>query len=280
MPPGKKLPDEQIAALRAWIEDGAPMPVAGSLPRKDEKAQSSTRENGGAADQGRGASFGPFALPSVQLCPTVVAANPIDAFLRQAISSRRFEAFPPADKRTLIRRAYLDITGLPPTPPGQRVCERSSPKAFSKVVENAFASPHYGERWGRHWLDWFVMPIPAVLNTIATATAWRYRDYVIRASIRTSRTTGFSKSRSPAMRSGRIPAERVSRTGYLRLGLENNLKNEQTRLDELDDLVTTTSNTFLGRHCRLRSLPQPQVRPHSAEGLLPHAGGLLSRQGV
>ena len=66
--------------------------------------------------------------------------------------------------------------------------------------------------------------------------------------------------------------------GYLRLGLENNIKNDQTRLDELDDLVSTTANAFLGHDGRLRALPQPQVRSDSAEGLLPDAGGLLPGQ--
>ena len=89
----------------------------------------------------------------------------------------------PADKRTLIRRAYFDFIGLPPSPDEVRVfVDDSSPDAFAKVVDHLLASPHYGERWGRHWLDVARYADSNGLDeNVAFANAWRYRDYVIDA---------------------------------------------------------------------------------------------------
>ena len=126
MPPGKKLPDEQIAALRAWIEDGAPMPVAkGSASKEDEEAKAALAKMEERPISAEERQYWAFRAPVRPVVPTVGAANPIDAFLRQAMQSKGLKPSPPADKRTLIRRAYLDMTGLPPTiDAGQRVCKR------------------------------------------------------------------------------------------------------------------------------------------------------------
>ena len=249
MPPGKKLPDEQIAALRAWIEDGAPMPVAKvSASKEDEEAKAALAKMEDRPISAEERQYWAFRAPVRPVVPTVVAANPIDAFLRQAMQSKRVKPSPPTDKRTLIRRAYLDMTGLPPTiDQVNAFVNDSSPKAFSKVVEDLLASPHYGERWGRHWLDVVRYADSGGFEYDRDRpTAWQYRDYVIRSFNEDKPYDRFVKSRSPAMRFGRTLRMLGSPRGYLRLGLENNLKNEQTRLDELDDLVTTTSNAFLG----------------------------------
>ena len=109
--------------------------------------------------------------------------TPIDAFILDKLHQANLKPSPPADRATLLRRVYFDVVGLPPTP-GEVTAFMAdkSPDAYSKVVERLLASPHYGERWGQHWLD--------VVRFAETdgyeydthrADAWRYRDYVIRA---------------------------------------------------------------------------------------------------
>ena len=248
MPPGKKLPDEQIAALRAWIEDGAPMPVAKvSASKEDEEAKAALAKMEDRPISAEERQYWAFRAPVRPVVPTVVAANPIDAFLRQAMQSKRVKPSPPTDKRTLIRRAYLDMTGLPPTiDQVNAFVNDSSPKAFSKVVEDLLASPHYGERWGRHWLDVVRYADSGGFEYDRDRpTAWQYRDYVIRSFNQDKPYDRFVKEQIAGDEIWPDSADARTGVGYLRLGLENNLKNEQTRLDELDDLVTTTSNAFL-----------------------------------
>jgi cytochrome c553 len=248
MPPGKKLPDEQIAALRAWIEDGAPMPAAkGSASKEEEEAKAALAKMEERPITTEERQYWAFRAPVRPVVPNVGAANPIDAFLRQVMQSKGLKPSPPADKRTLIRRAYLDLTGLPPSiDQVNAFVKDSSPKAFAKVVEDLLASPHYGERWGRHWLDVVRYADSGGFEYDRDRpTAWRYRDYVIRSFNQDKPYDRFLKEQIAGDEIWPDSADARTGAGYLRLGLENNLKNEQTRLDELDDLVTTTSNAFL-----------------------------------
>jgi hypothetical protein len=114
---------------------------------------------------------------------TAWVRNPIDAFIVAALEARGIEPGPSADRITLIRRAYLDLIGLPPTPAEvDAFLADKSPKAFEKVVERLLASPHYGERWARHWLDLARYAESEGFKADETRPhAWRYRDYVIRA---------------------------------------------------------------------------------------------------
>ena len=111
------------------------------------------------------------------------ARNPIDAFVLAKLEANGIEPAPPADKITLIRRASFDLIGLPPTPEEVRAfLDDDSPKAFEKVIDRLLASPHYGERWGRHWLDLARFAESTGFETDVTRpNAWRYRDYVISA---------------------------------------------------------------------------------------------------
>src|SRR5205823_11606642 len=109
--------------------------------------------------------------------------NPIDAFILSALNAKGLSRAAPADKRTLIRRATFDLTGLPPTPEEiDAFLKDDSPAAFAKVVDRLLASPAYGERWGRHWLDVARYADSNGLDeNVAHGNAWRYRDYVIAA---------------------------------------------------------------------------------------------------
>jgi hypothetical protein len=115
--------------------------------------------------------------------PTSTASNPIDAFVRNTLARRGLAAPSQADKRTLLRRATYGVTGLPPTEQETRdFLADDSPQAWEKVVDRLLASPHYGEKWARHWLD---LVRYADTNSFERdgkkPHAWRYRDYVIRS---------------------------------------------------------------------------------------------------
>src|SRR6266566_8119852 len=110
------------------------------------------------------------------------ARNPIDAFILARLEEKGVQPNPPADKITLLRRASLDLIGLPPTPEeAQAFLADQSPDAFAKVVDRLLASPHYGERWGRHWLDLARYADSNGFSIDAPRSIWPYRDWVINA---------------------------------------------------------------------------------------------------
>ena len=169
MPPDSDspLPMEQLAVLKKWIEAGVPW------PKEEVRRAESTWW-----------AFRKVQRPAVpKPKDATLVRNPIDAFILARLQEKGLKPAPPADKRTLLRRAYFDLIGLPPTPEQvERFLEDSSFDAFERVVEELLASPQYGERWARHWLDvvryadstGFEADLP-YLN------AWRYRDYVIKS---------------------------------------------------------------------------------------------------
>ena len=171
MPPrksdAKPLSTAQIASLRQWIAEGAKW--SESLVEKTSKAAEATKHW----------SFQPLKRPSVP----GNEVNEIDAFIRAKLRERGLAFSPEAERRTLIRRVTFDLTGLPPTAEEvDAFCADKDPKAYSKLVDRLLASPRYGERWARHWLD--------VVHYGETHgydkdkprnNAWPYRDYVIRA---------------------------------------------------------------------------------------------------
>jgi hypothetical protein len=179
MPPTGKLAPESIAALTDWVRRGAPWPNS-VLP--------GNRQRGAAgidlAERAKHWSFQPLqrhVSPSgAQLS---WARNPVDGFIAGRLKAAGLTPAPPASRRAFLRRVTFDLTGLPPTP-GEihNFLADSSPTAEEKLVDRLLASPHYGVRWGRHWLDLvrfaetygheFDFEIP---------DAWRYRDYVVRA---------------------------------------------------------------------------------------------------
>ena len=126
----------------------------------------------------------PLTRPTVPATPHATnTTNPIDAFIDAKLAEKKLVTAPEADPRTLIRRLYFDLIGLPPTPAEVRAFERDpAANAYEKVVEHLLASPHYGERWARHWLDVvrFAETHGFEMNQ-PRPNAWPYRDYVIRA---------------------------------------------------------------------------------------------------
>jgi Protein of unknown function (DUF1553)/Protein of unknown function (DUF1549)/Planctomycete cytochrome C len=176
MPPkGGKLPDPTVDSLAKWVRMGAPWPSR-PVPSSEAKAEAARNHW----------SFRPIrdpALPGVEDSPWV--ASPVDAFILHRLEATKLAPSPPADRRTLIRRATFDLTGLPPTPEeSEAFLADETPGAFAKVVDRLLASTAYGERWGRHWLD--VARYADTKGYVFVAErrypySYTYRDYVIRS---------------------------------------------------------------------------------------------------
>ena len=173
MPPKAPLPPEAIAVLVEWVKTGAAFP--------DDQAVAP------AADPNRHWAFQPVRAPAVPTIanPQATIQNPIDAFVLAKLADKGLPPAPRADRRTLIRRAYLDLTGLPPTAAEVEAFEKdTTPDAWEKVIDRLLASPRYGERWGRYWLD-----LARYADTKGYVFeedrnypfAYTYRDYVIRS---------------------------------------------------------------------------------------------------
>jgi hypothetical protein len=181
MPPGGKLPDPAIAALRQWVALDAPWPTP------VESAAGGTR--GLTASASPGPAHWAF-LPVRRVAPPPVqdrkwVRSPVDAFVLARLEAAGLNPSPPAAKRTLIRRATIDLWGIPPSIEEIQAFEAdSTPDAFARVVDRLLASPRYGERWGRHWLD--VARYADTKGYVFTQErrypyAYTYRDYVIAA---------------------------------------------------------------------------------------------------
>jgi mono/diheme cytochrome c family protein len=179
MPPKDKLTDAQIADLTAWVKMGAPW---GQVSRASPVARVEAFDL-----QKRKATHWAWQPVKVQTPPpvreTTWPRNPIDQFILAKLEAAGVQHAPPADPRTLLRRLYFDLIGLAPSPEElDAFLHDSSPDAYEKVVDRLLASPRFGERWGRHWLD--LVRYSETMGhefDYAISNAWRYRDYVIRA---------------------------------------------------------------------------------------------------
>lgn len=179
MPPKQQLPAGEIALLEEWVRRGGPWP-------SDVSARSTASVKAFDLQERKRTHWAwqPIIAPAIpNLSDSNHTASAIDAFLLAKLADAGIERARPADKRALIRRATFDLIGLPPTPEEVEAFEAdSSPDAFARVVDRLLASPHFGERWARHWLD-----LVRYAETLGhefdypITEAWRYRDYVIRA---------------------------------------------------------------------------------------------------
>jgi hypothetical protein len=176
--------------------------------------------------------------------------TPLDAFILARLEKASLRPAPPADRRTLLRRVYFDLIGLPPSPQEQRAFfDDNSPDAFARVVDDLLARPQYGERWGRHWLD---VARYAETNGYerdgAKPSAWRYRDYVIDAFNRDKPYDRFVTEQLAGDEVEGSSAETQIATTFLRLGTwdDEPADPKVDRYDQLDDVLGTTATAFLG----------------------------------
>ena len=173
MPPDAKLPEKAIAALTRWVELGAPWPATAAPLSREASAESHW-------------AFQSLTTPAVPVVPDPSwAQSPIDRFILASLDSAGLQPSPPADRRVLIRRLALDLTGLPPEPQEvERFVADSAPDAVARLVDRLLESPAFGERWGRYWLD-----IARYADTKGYVFeedrnykyAYVFRDWVIRA---------------------------------------------------------------------------------------------------
>jgi hypothetical protein len=251
MPPkGAKLPDNVVADITDWIRRGAPDP-------RSLVAKGSSESYGGV-----GRLHWSFLPVQKQAVPTVSdpawCRTPVDNFILARLDENGMKPNAPADKYTLIRRATFDLTGLPPTEAEvQRYLVDDSPDAWAKVVDRLLASPHYGERWGRYWLD-----VARYADTKGDTPqredprypfAWTYRDYVINAfntdkpydqfieeQLAADRLLDEARRRSPNPNS--VDQSALAAMGFLTLG--NRFENSTN--DIINDRIDVTTKAFLG----------------------------------
>jgi hypothetical protein len=175
MPPGKKLAEAEISALRAWVKAGAVWPD--SMP--------ATKPQAITGEQRAFWSFQPLSkLPPPEPKDRNWSTSAIDRFILAKLEDRGLAPVGKAPKRALIRRLTYDLTGLPPSPLDSEAFLRdSAPSAFARVVDRVLASPHFGERWGRYWLDVarYAEDDTRGIGQESYQNAWRYRDWVVKA---------------------------------------------------------------------------------------------------
>jgi hypothetical protein len=248
MPPSGKLAAEKIDVLRQWLEMGAPYDPAEELHAEEggKRAPPAVTE-----EAKQFWSFRPVVRPPVpSIEQTGWVRNPIDAFILAPLEAAGLSPAPQAGKEALLRRAYYDLIGLPPSPEDVRAfLADDSPEAFAHVVDRLLQSPQYGERWARHWLD---LVRYGETNSFerdgAKPFVWRYRDYIIRALNADKPYDQFIREQLAGDELDQVTADTIVATGYYRVGQwDDEPSDEQQALyDELDDILSTTSQVFLG----------------------------------
>ncbi len=243
MPPkGEKLSDEQIATLTVWVKMGAPDPR--DTPKGAAKLT-------GLTDAARHHwAYQPVTKPAIpanrnqQWCRT-----PVDAFVLQKLEAKQMIPAPDADKEALLRRATYDLIGLPPTPAEiAAFLKDTSPNAFEKVVDRLLASPHYGERWGRFWLDTarYSDTIGDRGNKVTEyryPDAWTYRDYTVQSF---NQDKPYNQLILEQLAADKLPGmnendPRLAALGFLTVGERFRNKN-----DVINDRIDVVSKGFLG----------------------------------
>ncbi|MBA4066663.1 MAG: hypothetical protein C0501_23750, partial [Isosphaera sp.] len=239
MPPKGKLSDAQVADLARWVKDGAAWPAAGTV---------AVPKAGGPLFTAEQRAF--WAFQPVKPPPVPAGQHPIDHCVRKGLAGAGLTPSPPADRRTLLRRATFDLTGLPPTPAEiDAFLADTSPEAWEQVVDRLLASPAYGERWGRHWLDVARYADSNGLDeNTAFANAWRYRDYVVRAF---NADKPFDRFVKEQLAGDLLPdggADGLTATGFLVLGpkLLAEPDKQKMLLDIADEQLDVVGKAFLG----------------------------------
>lgn len=246
MPPKHPLPDNERTLLRAWIEQGAKW---GSDPIDPYRYTTAHRAGHDWW------SLQPLKRPT----PPQGGVHPIDAFVRARLAEKNLQPSPPADRRTLIRRLWFDLVGLPPTPAEiDQFVNDAAPGAYAHLIDRLLASPHYGERWARHWLDVAHFgESDGFEYDKMRPNAWRYRDWVIRALNSDLPYDRFAKLQLAGDVLAPRDPDAIIATGFLVGGAFDGLLpagdalRQIMRQDELEDLVGIVGQSFLGItvHC-------------------------------
>ena len=234
--PYKKSPldEEKVALLKRWIDEGAHAPV-------DEKTDAVMHWS--------------LVPPAEKISPPSVknkgwVRNPIDQFILARLEKEHVKPSSEADKITLLRRVYLDLTGLPPSiAEVDAFLQDKSANAYEKVVDQLLASQHYGERWGRHWLDAAHYADSNGYSVDAPRQIWKYRDWVISALNKDLPFDQFTIEQIAGDLLPKATDEQKVATGFYRntmINQEGGIDKEQFRIESVFDRVNTTGTTWLG----------------------------------
>ncbi len=248
---GDPLTPDQITAIRTWLDQGAAweattaaaVPAASPLAALERMDITPEQRN-----------YWAFKLPRQAPVPVVAAkdlTNPIDRFLEKMRVDRHLTAAPRAPRLTLVRRAYLDLLGLPPTP--AQVAEfmaDQTPQAWERLIDRLLASPHYGERYGRHWLDVARYADSGGFEyDVHRPNAWRYRDYVIKSFNDDKPYNQFLVEQLAGDEMDWKTDQTLIATGFLRMGprvLFREKDNPERRFDYLDEIIGTIGKGTMG----------------------------------
>ncbi len=255
MPPEKqgksqKLSQGEIDVLKEWIASGAKWPQGRALDLYESTSEVRAGRDWWSLQPVKRAD--PFATPGSLANGTsgTQTRNPIDAFIQRQLAAESLKPAPQADRRTLLRRVYVDLIGLPPTADEIATFEAdASPDAYEKVVDRLLESQHFGERWARYWLDLVrYAETSGYERDQEKPGAWRYRDWVIKAINDDKSYDRFIVEQLAGDELPNRTEETVIATGFLRLGTWNDEPNdaEEYKYDRLEDLMHVTGTAFLG----------------------------------
>ena len=247
MPPKGKLAENEIATIEKWVKDG----LAVTADRMGNAGKPPAKGGVITEEAKRYWVYQPVRRPAVpEVKERDWVRTPIDAFILAKLESKGLKHVKRVEKTVLVRRAYYDLIGLPPAPQEiDSFVNDDSSNAWEKLIDKLLASPHYGEKWGRHWLD--------VVRYCETngyerdgpkPFAWRYRDYVIKSFNEDKPYTEFIKEQLAGDEMPGFNPDAIIATGYYRLGLWDDEPADplQALYDGYDDIVATTGQAFLG----------------------------------
>lgn len=254
MPPGEHpVPHEQVATLENWIRQGAP--TARPEPETIDPGLGIT------AEERAYWAFQPINRPKVPKTKNDRDRTPIDAFLIDKMQPAKLRFAEDADKITLVRRAYIDLNGLPPTPEqvdAFLAADGSIDAVWEQLIDELLESPHYGERWGRHWLDVAGYADSEGVTNQDTVRLWsyKYRDWVIRAhnedmpfdQFTVWQLAGDELAARPFKNMSPDSIDRLTATGFLRMAADGTTSqnNEETRNQVVTDTIKVVSSSLLG----------------------------------
>ncbi len=252
MPPSGKLPEPELAVLTEWVRAGAPWPANGDAPGAGHWAFAPVKRP---------------ALPPVRWSGWV--KNPIDRFVLAGLESHAWKPSPYADRRTLIRRVALDLTGLPPTPEeADAFAADRAPDAYTKIVDRYLASPHFGERMALHWLDLARYADSDGYHDDTTRLMWKYRDYVIQSFNRNKPFDRFTVEQLAGDLLPNATTEQKIGSAFNRLGptsSEGGAIPEEYLAKYAVDRVNTTGNVWLGLTVQCAECHDHKYDPISAK---------------
>ncbi len=246
MPPSGKLSDDEIAILERWVADGA----AWQQESATRPARAASEFEITEADRAHW-SFQPLREPVVpQVADATWSAHPIDAFVRAKLDASGIAPNPLTGRRELIRRAFFDLIGLPPTPDEWTVwLNDNSADWYERLVDDLLARPQYGERWARHWLDVVrYAQSNGYERDDEKPYAWRYRDWVIQSLNADMPYDRFIREQLAGDELPDANHNSLIATGFYRLGVWDDEPDDKqmAEFDALDDVVNTIGASFLG----------------------------------